>query len=133
MSTPAFPLRLWYLVGGRLSARHREWVFHEATKPSWLVWFTVRSFLQVLPLTIVIALVLVLAVGAPLPLALACGSLGLIVGVYFSLSYAAESTDHRLTKYGFPAGAGTEARRRRTLDQEKDRRAAYERAWREPS
>ncbi len=40
------PLRVWYLLGGRLPLRHREWVFRQATKPTWLAWFTVRAFLQ---------------------------------------------------------------------------------------
>jgi hypothetical protein len=126
MSRPNALLRAWYLLGGRLPARHREWVFRQATKPSWLLWFGVRMFLQVLPLTVVITLALVLGLGSPLPLAIACGSLGLVVGVYFGVSYAIESTDHRLTKYGYPAGAAAEVRKERTRrDQER-----YERVWR---
>ena len=125
---PAPPLRLWYLLGGRLPMRHREWVFRQATKPTWLAWFSVRMFLQVLPLTVVIALTLVLALGSPVPLAIACGSLGLVVGVYFGVSYAIESTDHRMTKYGYPRGAAEAVRKERTAkDQER-----YEQTWRRP-
>lgn len=126
MSRPPVPLRAWYLLGGRLPSRHREWVFRQATKPTWLAWFTVRAFLQVLPLTLVITAALVLGLGSPLPLAIACGSLGLVVGVYFGVSYAIESTDHRMTKYGYPAGAAAAVRKERTRrDQER-----YERVWR---
>ena len=125
---PGLPLRVWYLVGGRLPQRHREWVFHQATKPSWLLWFGMRMFLQVLPLTIAITLALVLGLGSPWPLAVACGSLGLIVGVYFGVSYAIESTDHRMTKYGYPRGAAAEVRRARAeRDQER-----YRAVWRTP-
>lgn len=128
MNGPSVPLRVWYLLGGRLPLRHREWVFRQATKPSWLAWFTVRMFLQVLPLTVVITLALVLGLGSPLPLAIACGSLGLVVGVYFGVSYAIESTDHRMTKYGYPAGAAAAVRKERAArDQER-----YERVWRSP-
>ncbi|WP_447004852.1 DUF5313 family protein [Saccharothrix isguenensis] len=126
MSRPGVPLRAWYLLGGRLPPRHREWVFRQATKPTWLVWFAVRMFLQVLPLTVAITLALVLGLGSPWPLAVACGSLGLVVGVYFGVSYAIESTDHRMTKYGYPAGAAAEVRKERTKrDQER-----YEQVWR---
>ncbi|GAA1268369.1 DUF5313 family protein [Saccharothrix xinjiangensis] len=125
---PSFVMRSWYLLGGRLPQRHREWVFHQATRPSWLAWFTARVFLQVLPLTAVIALALVLGLGAPWPLAIACGSLGLVVGVYFGVSYAIESTDHRMTKYGYPRGAAAAVRNeRKKRDQER-----YERVWRSP-
>ncbi|MGM1058827.1 DUF5313 family protein [Saccharothrix sp. Mg75] len=123
---PPWYLAAWYLVGGRLPQRYREWVFHQATKPTWLLWFGVRMFLQVLPLTILITLALVLGLGSPLPLAVACGSLGLIVGVYFGVSYAIESTDHRLTKYGYPRGAAAGVRRARAeRDQER-----YRAVWR---
>ncbi|GGP69672.1 DUF5313 family protein [Saccharothrix coeruleofusca] len=130
MSTPPLPLRFWYLLGGRLPGRYREWVFQQATKPSWLAWFAVRSFLQVLPLTVVITLVLVWVAGSPVPLAIACGSLGLIVGVYFSLSYASESTDHRMTKYGYPANSASEARKARNSVRDQERRQRYEQTWR---
>ncbi|WP_367134101.1 DUF5313 family protein [Saccharothrix sp. HUAS TT1] len=126
MNRPSLPLRAWYLLGGRLPQRHREWVFQQATKPTWLFWFGVRMFLQVLPLTVVIALALVLGLGSPWPLAIACGSLGLVVGVYFGVSYAIESTDHRMTKYGYPTGAAAAVRKERTRrDQER-----YEQVWR---
>ena len=128
MNRPPVLLRVWYLLGGRLPLRHREWVFRQATKPTWLAWFTVRMFLQVLPLTVAITLALVLGLGSPWPLALACGSLGLVVGVYFGVSYAIESTDHRMTKYGYAAGAAAAVRKERAArDQER-----YERVWRSP-
>ncbi|RKT51675.1 DUF5313 family protein [Saccharothrix australiensis] len=130
MTRPPVFLRGWYLVGGRLPMRYREWVFHQATKPTWLVWFVVRALLQVLPLTVVIALALVWGLGSPWPLAVACGSLGLVVGVYFAVSYAIESTDHRMTKYGYPAGAASAYRREHASESDRERERRYREAWR---
>ncbi|MBW4715590.1 DUF5313 family protein [Saccharothrix obliqua] len=128
--TPPLVLRAWYLVGGRLPMKYREWVFEQATKPSWLAWFVVRAFLQVLPLTIVIAVALVFGLDSPLPLALACGSLGLVVGVYFAVSYAIESTDHRMTKYGYPRASASTYRRAQALETDRERERRYNEAWR---
>ncbi|MFD9735031.1 DUF5313 family protein [Umezawaea sp. NPDC059074] len=125
--TPNVALRLWYFVGGRLPQRYREWVFQDVTRPDWLLRFTVRALLQVLPLSLVIGTVLVLALGSPIGLAVACGAIGLIVGVYFSLSYAAESVENRITKYGFRHGSAGETRAKRTDD---DQQARYNATWR---
>ncbi|WP_440902136.1 DUF5313 family protein [Actinosynnema sp.] len=129
MNRPPLALRLWYLIGGRLPQRSREWIFEQATKPSWLVWFTVRAFVQVLPLTIIIAAGLVLGLGSPLPLAVACGSLGLIVGVYFAMSYAIESTENRVSKYGYENGDAGRARKARAAAQDELRQQRYDAAW----
>ena len=127
---PPLPLRAWYLLGGRLPQRYREWVFHQATRPSWLAWFVLRAFLQVLPLTVLITLALVWGLDSPLPLAVACGSLGLVVGVYFAVSYAIESTDHRMTKYGYPRAAASTYRKERATEGDLERRQRYDQAWR---
>ncbi|CCH35571.1 DUF5313 family protein [Actinosynnema sp. NPDC047251] len=130
MTSPPIPLRAWYLVGGRLPLKYREWVFHQATKRTWLAWFVVRAFLQVLPLTVVIALALVWGLDSPLPLAVACGSLGLVVGVYFAVSYAIESTDHRMTKYGYPRASASTFRKARNTESDQERERRYNEAWR---
>ncbi|MCP2164880.1 DUF5313 family protein [Goodfellowiella coeruleoviolacea] len=122
--------RLWYLIGGRLPRRYREWVFADVTKPSWLAWFALRSVLQVLPLSLVVTLGLVLLLDAPLGLAIACGALGLLVGVYYSLSYAVESVEHRITKYGYPNGLAAQTRRDRDAEQDRERQARYNASWR---
>ncbi|WNV88607.1 DUF5313 family protein [Umezawaea sp. Da 62-37] len=125
--TPNPFLHLWYLIGGRLPQRHREWVFADVTRKDWLIRFTIRALLQVLPLSLGIGLVLVLALGSPIGLAVACGGIGLIVGVYFSLSYAAESVENRVTKYGYPRGSAGEYRRQHNDRAQADR---YNATWR---
>ncbi|MEU4801629.1 DUF5313 family protein [Actinosynnema sp. NPDC023587] len=131
MTTPPVLLRAWYLVGGRLPVKYREWVFRQATKPTWLVWFVVRALVQVLPLTVVITLGLVWGLGSPFPLAVACGSLGLVVGVYFAVSYAIESTDHRMTKYGYPRAAASTFRKEQNTDTDRERARRYDEVWRQ--
>jgi hypothetical protein len=76
-----------------------------------MAWFAVRALLRMLPLSTTITLVLMLGLGGPWQLAPACGSLGLIVGMYFAVSCAIESTEYRITKYGYPHGAAEQARK----------------------
>ncbi|WP_026425983.1 DUF5313 family protein [Actinokineospora inagensis] len=131
MTTPGLPRRAWYLLGGRLPHRYRDWVLADAARPSWLAWFALRTLLRMGPLTLVITLGLLFGLDAPVGLALACGALGLVVGVYFMLSYAIESTEYRMTRYGFPHGAAGEARRARTAERDRAREERYSAAWRQ--
>ncbi len=123
-------LKLWYYAGGRLPQKYREFVHADVTGPKWLVRFTIRSLVQVTPLVTVIALALVFGLGSPWPLAIACGGLGFVVGLYFALSYAPESVDYRLTKYGYPRGSATRGRRERNAERDRERQAQYDAVWR---
>ncbi|SER06789.1 DUF5313 family protein [Actinokineospora terrae] len=131
MTKPGLVHRCWYLLGGRLPSHYRDWVLADAARPSWLAWFALRTLLRMVPLTTVITLGLLLGLDAPLGLALACGGLGLVVGVYFMLSYAIESTEYRMTRYGYPHGAAEQARRARTADRDRAREERYTAAWRQ--
>ncbi|WP_436493176.1 DUF5313 family protein [Actinokineospora sp. HUAS TT18] len=130
MTTPSVPLRLWYLLGGRVPQRYREWVFQDATGPKWMAWFTLRALLRNLPLSAAITLGLVLGLGGSWGLAIACGGLGLIVGLYYTMSYAIESTEYRITRYGYPHGAAATARKHRTESRDAAQLARYNAAWR---
>lgn len=123
-------LKLWYYAGGRLPQKYREFVHADVTGPKWLARFTIRSLVQVTPLVTVIALALVFGLGSPWPLAIACGGLGFVVGLYFALSYAPESVDYRLTKYGYPRGSATRGRRERNAVRDRERQAQYDAVWR---
>ncbi|GLZ39743.1 DUF5313 family protein [Actinokineospora sp. NBRC 105648] len=131
MRSPSFPVKVWYLFGGKISDEYREWVLRDAARASWGWWFAVRTLFRMLPLTVVITLGLLFGLSAPLGLSLACGSLGLIVGCYFMLSYALESTEHRMTRYGWPHGAAALARAERTRARDLQRQAAYDAVWRD--
>jgi hypothetical protein len=128
--TPNIALRLWYFAGGRIPMRYREWVHDDVTRKNWLARFTIRALVQVFPLTAAITGTLVGALDSPWPLAIACGALGLVVGLYFALSYAPESVDYRLTKYGYSRGSATEGRRARNAERDRERQAKYDAAWR---
>ncbi|SDP24501.1 DUF5313 family protein [Lentzea jiangxiensis] len=123
-------LKVWYYAGGRLPLKYKQFVYDDVTGPKWLLRFTVRSLVQVTPLTTVIALALVFGLGSSWPLAIACGGLGFVVGLYFALSYAPESVDHRLTKYGYPRGSATHGRRERNAAQDREKQAKYDAVWR---
>ncbi|MFD4639658.1 DUF5313 family protein [Lentzea sp. NPDC058436] len=123
-------LKVWYYAGGRIPQRYREFVLDDVTGPKWLLRFTVRSLVQVTPLTTAITLALVFGLGSPWPLAIACGALGFVVGLYFALSYAPESVDYRLTKYGYPRGTATQGRRERNAAKDREKQAKYDAVWR---
>ena len=125
-------LKVWYYAGGRVPQKYRDFVYHDVTGPKWLLRFTVRSLAQVTPLTLIITLALVFGLGSPWPLAIACGALGFVVGLYFALSYAPESVDYRLTKYGYPRGSATRGRSERNAAQDRERQAKYDAVWRRP-
>ncbi|MFD4674522.1 DUF5313 family protein [Lentzea sp. NPDC058450] len=128
--TPNLALKIWYYAGGRLPQEYREFVYDDVTGPKWLLRFTVRSLVQVTPLTTAITLALVFGLDSPWPLAIACGALGFVVGLYFALSYAPESVDYRLTKYGYPRGSATQGRRERNAAKDSERQAKYDAVWR---
>ncbi|WP_307868487.1 DUF5313 family protein [Umezawaea beigongshangensis] len=121
------PVRwVWYAFGGRLPVRHRDWVHHDLTTRTWFARFLLRSLVQVTPLVVVIALGLALGLGAPWPLALASSALGFVVGVYYSLSYAVESTENRISRYGYPRGEAERTRRARRAEAAGDAAARYD-------
>ena len=123
-------LKAWYYAGGKVPNEHRQFVYNDVTGPKWLLRFTVRSLVQVTPLTTAITLSLVYGLKSTWPLAIACGALGFVVGLYFALSYAPESVDYRLTKYGYPRGSATNGRRERNAVRDRERQAKYDAVWR---
>jgi hypothetical protein len=128
---PTRALRLWYAVGGRLPRRYADYVLRTATERTWLLRFAVRVLLRaVLPATAAITLVLLLALDAPIGLALACGSLGLIVGMYYALSYSIESVEGLVARYGFAPGTAAALREERKEARDPDREARYAERWR---
>ena len=94
-------LWLYYQYGGRLPDGYRDWVLHDATGKRWLLRSFVRTISQALPF-VVLLLVLFGVFGVPWYFALACVVLGLVVSVYYALSYASDSVDSRLSRYGYP-------------------------------
>lgn len=122
---------LWYAFGGTLPERHREWVLHDLTAHSWLWRFGARALLRLLPLTLTAGIVLWL-VGAPTGLAIASVFIGLLVGFYFSLSYAVESAEKRAEQHGFAVGTAVRVRDEKAASRRPDVQARYDAEWRRP-
>lgn len=110
--------------------RYREWVLHDATSRTWLLRFTLRALIRMAPLVLGALVVLWLA-GAQPGLALAAVALGLIVGMYYSLSYALERTEQKLVRYGYPPRTGERVRQEKAEAKNPGERERYERAWRQ--
>jgi hypothetical protein len=122
---------LWFAFGGRLPLRYREWALRDATSRTWLLRFAARAMIRMAPLVLG-ALVVLWLVDAKPGLAVASVALGLIVGTYFSMSYAVERTDQQLLTYGYPRGTAEVARQRRSGAKYQAQRERYERNWRQP-
>jgi hypothetical protein len=124
------PLRwLFYQYGGRLPQEYREWVLADATRRTWLLRAFIRVLCQAAPV-IVVLLIVFGVFGVPWYFAVACVVLGVIVSIYYSLSYSLESVDSRLTTYGYPPNHGSTLRQQ-TYDAEHEGDIErYRQAWR---
>jgi len=122
---------LWFAFGGRLPMRYREWVLQDAVSRTWLLRFTARALVRIAPL-VVAALVVLWLVDAEPWLAVAAVVLGLIVGLYYAMSYAPERVDQQLVTYGYPPGTTERIRQDRSGTNNAAQRERYERTWRQP-
>ncbi|HEY1572482.1 MAG TPA: DUF5313 family protein [Pseudonocardiaceae bacterium] len=121
---------LWYAWGGRLPQRYREWVLHDVTTRTWLLRHMARAVVLTLTAVAVVFIPLVLVVHVVFWLAVAATVLGVLVSVYYSMSYAWESGDVRLTKYGYPAGHGSQERERIAEERDREMQEGYRAMWR---
>ncbi|HEX3648814.1 MAG TPA: DUF5313 family protein [Pseudonocardiaceae bacterium] len=121
---------LWYAWGGRLPQRYREWVLHDVTTRTWMWRHMARAIVLTLTAVAVVFVPLILLVHVQVWLAIAAGVLGLLVSVYYSMSYAWESGDVRLTRYGYPGGYGSQVRQRMAEERDREMQARYQAAWR---
>lgn len=122
-------LWLYYQFGGRLPARHRDWVLHDATSRTWLARALLRVVVQLAPIFAVLLVVLA-ELGGSWPLALGSILLGVLVSLRFAVANAMESVDARLVKYGFPAGHGSALRRQADAEAHADEARRYQDRWR---
>lgn len=123
-------LWLYYQYGGRLPDRYRDWVLHDGTSRRWLLRALVRVLIEAAP-AVAVLLVVFAVLHVQWYFGLACAVLGLIVSVYYSLSYSAEAVDGRLTRYGYLARYGSTVREQahdaaHTADIER-----YQQVWRQ--
>lgn len=121
------PLRwLGYAVGFGLPTRHREWVLHDVTAPTWLARHFARVAVQLLP---VAALLFVLVPGPAW--VRACAVLGgILIGTFYAAVYASMTADHRAVKAGYPMGTASAMRAERTAEVTAAQRLRYRRRYR---
>ncbi len=131
MRRPNPVLWLYYQYGGRLPARYRDWVLHDATCRTWLARALLRVLVLLAPAFTALLLVLGL-VGGSWPIALGSVLLGVLVSLRFAVANAMESVDARLMRYGFPAGHASATRRRADAARHAEEDERYRRRWGRP-
>lgn len=119
---------LFFVYGGRLPDRYRDWVLHVATCPTWLVRAFGRGLMQLAPILGALLAGLVVF-GGSWPLALGSTLLGFLVALRIILAFAQDNVDARVAQHGFPAGHATAIRRRRHADEEAAKSARYRQTW----
>ena len=94
------PVRwLWYIFGGRLSPRYREWVLRDNTARTRWLRQAVRGTVQIVPLAVLMLVVM--------PFSWLTGAsilLGLLLGLWYSMAYINQSAERRLVKHGYEPG-----------------------------
>lgn len=115
---------LWYALGGGLPKRFSPWVLHDTTTRTWVLRHMARAFAQ---LAVPIGLVLLLVPGEFWIRGMAALG-GVFLGLFFSVAYMPEATEHRVKQAGYPVGTATalrdEAARLRQIEESDRRRAA---------
>jgi hypothetical protein len=109
-----------YAFGAGLPAEYSEWVYHDVTSRSWVLRHLGRGLLQLAP---VLAAVAILMPG-PVWIRVVAIAAGTPMAMVFCLAYMVETTDHRLTKAGYPSGVAESVRKRRSIDAQATANAA---------
>jgi hypothetical protein len=104
-------------------------VLHDATSKRWLLRAFVRTICQAAPFVVVLLVVFGLF-GVPWYFGAACVVLGLVVSIYYSLSYASESVDSRLSRYGYPMQYASTFRQERYEAEHAADNERYRETWR---
>ncbi len=112
---------LWYALGGGLPAHLAPWVLADTTGRTWILRHLARAVVQMLP---VVALCL-LVVPVALEYRLAAAAGGLLLGLLFSIAFMTETTEHRVTKAGFPPGTAARLRAERAERARVERHSPY--------
>ncbi|GAA0525259.1 hypothetical protein GCM10011581_14740 [Saccharopolyspora subtropica] len=97
-------LWVWYAFGGRLPERYRDWVLHDVTCRTWVLRHAIRTLVQISP-----GLLFLLLPG-PLWIRAMAVLGGVILALWYSLSYVEHTSEYRLTRHGFAMGTGRATR-----------------------
>ncbi|MEU7817522.1 DUF5313 family protein [Pseudonocardia sp. NPDC049154] len=100
---------LAYAFGAGLPARHRTWVLHDVTAPTWVLRHLIRSVVQIAPFGVALYL---LVPGSPAIRATAV-VMGAVIGLLYSVAFVEAAAEHRAIKAGYPEGTAAAIRRER--------------------
>jgi hypothetical protein len=114
---------VWYALGGGLPRELSPWVLGDTTRRTWAVRHLIRALVQLAPLVAAC----VLLVPVPLIYRLSAALGGVLLGLLFSLAYMTETTEHRVTKAGYPPGTAGRVRAERAERDRLERHARYRR------
>ena len=114
---------VWYALGGGLPRELSPWVLADTTRSTWVWRHLSRALVQLSPLLVVC----VFLVPVPLAYRLSAAVGGVILGMLFSLAYMTETTEHRVTKAGYPSGTAGRVRAERVERERLERRSPYRR------
>jgi hypothetical protein len=114
---------VWYALGGGLPRELSPWVLADTTRRTWVWRHMARALVQLSP----VLAVCVLLVPVPLAYRLSAAAGGVILGLLFSLAYMTETTEHRVTKAGYPSGTAGRVRGERAERERIERRSPYRR------
>jgi Family of unknown function (DUF5313) len=114
---------IWYALGGGLPRALSPWVLADTTRRTWVWRHLSRALVQLSPLLVVC----VLLVPVPLAYRLSAAGGGVVLGLLFSLAYMFETTEHRVTKAGYPSGTAERVRTERVERERLERQAPYRR------
>jgi hypothetical protein len=114
---------VWYALGGGLPRVLSPWVLADTTRRTWVWRHMARALVQLSPLLVVC----ILLVPVPLAYRLSAAAGGVVLGLLFSLAYMTETTEHRVTKAGYPSGTAGRVRSERAERERIERQAPYRR------
>lgn len=112
---------LWYALGGGLPEHLSPWVLADTTGRTWILRHLARAVVQMLP----VAALCLLAVPVPLDYRIAAAAGGMLLGLLFSIAFMTETTEHRVTKAGFPPGTAARLRAERAERARVERHSPY--------
>ena len=113
----------WYALGGGLPRDLSPWVLDDTTRRTWVWRHLARALVQLSPLLVICLLV----VPVPLAYRVSAAAGGVVLGMLFSLAYMTETTEHRVTKAGYPSGTAGRVRAERVERERAERRSPYRR------
>lgn len=102
---------LRYAFGLSIPERHREWVLHDVTTPSWVLRHIARSVVQLAPLLVAVLLFLPASLYLRILTDIAAGGPAILIMVMMIIPMS----EHRLIKAGYPGGLGQKVRSERAV------------------